>query len=133
LFYGVFYSLSIWYKLTNRTRDGAYISIAGALITVVINILFIPLIGYYGAAWGHFVCYLVMMVVSYIWGQKVYPIPYKMRRLLLYFVMAVSIFFVARLIEDVETWIKMTISALMLTGFAGFAFVIEKRSISKLP
>jgi O-antigen/teichoic acid export membrane protein len=132
LFYGIFYNLSVWYKLTDRTRDGAYISIAGAMITIVINVLFIPSFGYYASAWGHFVCYLVMMVASYVWGQKVYPIPYMTRRLLLYFIIAIAIFFIARLTEDMETWMRMVMNTFMLLGFAGFAFMYEIRSKSKL-
>ncbi|WP_315818271.1 lipopolysaccharide biosynthesis protein [Paraflavitalea speifideaquila] len=76
IFLGIYYNLSIWYKLTNRNMMGAWVTIGGAVITIVLNILLIPKGRYSGAAWSTFICYAFMMVVSYIQGQKYYPIPY---------------------------------------------------------
>ena len=74
---GVFYNLSIWYKLTSKTRWGAILSLIGAVITLVFNFALIPSMGYMGAAWTTLICYALMMIISYFLGQKVYPVPYR--------------------------------------------------------
>ena len=84
MFLGIFYNLSVWYKLTNKTLYGALIALTGAAITIGLNIYLIPRYGYIGAAWTNFAAYFTMMVISYIWGQKVYPVPYNKKRILLY-------------------------------------------------
>lgn len=84
LFFGIFYNLSIWYKLTDRTAWGSYFSIGGLAITVVLNVLLVPRIGYMGCAWAAIACYGAMMLASYIAGQRVFPVPYKTGKLLLY-------------------------------------------------
>jgi len=75
---GVYYNLSIWYKLTSQTRWGAWIAVMGAVITLIANFLLIPKIGYMGAAWTTLICYASMMVVSYAGGQKYYPVNYPL-------------------------------------------------------
>ncbi len=74
---GVFYNLSIWYKLTSKTRWGAILAFVGAVITVIFNFALIPSMGYMGAAWTTLICYASMMIISYFLGQKVYPVPYR--------------------------------------------------------
>ena len=73
---GVYLNISIWYKITGKTGWGAWFSIFGALITIILNVLFIPKMGYVGAAWTTLVCYAAMMVVSYFVGQRYYHVPY---------------------------------------------------------
>jgi O-antigen/teichoic acid export membrane protein len=77
LFLGVYLNLSMWYKLSGKTKYGAWFSIVGAIITIVLNFLLIPKMGYMGAAWATFICYGAIMVISYIYGQKHYAIPYS--------------------------------------------------------
>lgn len=77
LFLGIYLNLSIWYKLTDRTIIGAYISFIGVALTIGINFYFIPKYGYWASTWATIASYFVMMVVSYIWGQIKYPIPYN--------------------------------------------------------
>lgn len=79
IFLGIYYNLSIWYKLTDQTTKGAYIAIAGAFITLVLNYLLIPILGYYGAAISTAICYGTMMIMGYTLGQKYFPIPYKIK------------------------------------------------------
>ena len=79
LFLGVYLNLSMWYKLSGQTKYGAWFSIVGAIITIVLNFILIPLMGYMGAAWATFICYGVMMIISYGYGQKYYPIPYNLK------------------------------------------------------
>jgi O-antigen/teichoic acid export membrane protein len=82
MFLGVYYNLSIWYKLSNRTMAGAWITLLGAIITILINYIAIPHFGYMASAWATFFCYGTMMVVSYLWGQRVYPVPYATKKLI---------------------------------------------------
>ncbi len=83
-FLGIYHNLSVWYKITDRTRFGAYISIIGAILTLLINVLFIPAIGYMASAIATLVAYGTMMGLSYYFGRKYYPIPYNMRKIVFY-------------------------------------------------
>jgi O-antigen/teichoic acid export membrane protein len=81
LFLGIYVNLSIWYKLTDRTMTGAYVSLGGALLTIVLNVLLIPKLGYMGSAYATLVCYASMAGVSYLLGQKFYPVPYDFKKI----------------------------------------------------
>jgi O-antigen/teichoic acid export membrane protein len=78
--FGIYLNQSIWYKLASKTSYGAMISIIGALVTVVINYSLIPTYGYMASAWATFACFAVMLIISYIVGQKIYPIPYNLKK-----------------------------------------------------
>lgn len=84
VFLGIYYNQSVWYKLSDRTRAGGAIALIGAAITLVLLLWWIPRWGYLGAAWATFVCYASMAVISYLWGQKHYPVPYNVSRILGY-------------------------------------------------
>lgn len=84
IFLGLYYNLSMWYKLTDRTRWGAYISIMGAIVTLAVIFYGVPRYGYIAAAWSHLITYGSMMLVSYMLGQKYYPIPYDIPKILAY-------------------------------------------------
>lgn len=94
IFLGIYYNLSIWYKLTNKNSYGAWITIAGAVITITLNIVLIPVWHYTGAALATFTCYVCMMVCSYVLGQKHYPVPYALRKLIAYLVISVLLYLV---------------------------------------
>ena len=79
---GIYYNLSIWYKLSDQTNKGAMISLIGAGITIGLNIWWIPVFGYVGSAWATFICYFSMMLICYFMGIKYYPIPYHLKRVL---------------------------------------------------
>lgn len=93
LFLGVYHNLSVWYKITDRTKFGAYISIFGALITLLINTIFIPKFGYMASAIATLFAYTAMALTSYILGKKYYSIPYNLKKMGLY--LALSIIFSA--------------------------------------
>lgn len=82
---GVFFNLSVWYKLSGQTKFGAYLTILGAVITIVANFILVPILGYTGAAWATLICYFVMTVTSYFIGQNYYTIPYDLKKIGLYF------------------------------------------------
>lgn len=91
LFLGIFYNLSVWYKLTDQTRYGAYINIFGALLTIGLNLWLIPIIGYMGSAISTFIVYGTMAIISYFMGKKHYPIPYHVGRGVFYLVLAAGL------------------------------------------
>ena len=88
LFFGIFYNLSVWYKLTDQTRWGMWFSLLGLGVTVLLNIVLVPRIGYMGCAIAAFTCYLVMMLTSYFVGLKKYPVGYPVGRILGFFAIA---------------------------------------------
>ena len=88
VFLGVFYNLSVWYKLTDRNWYGAFISIGGALTTIILNLTLIPVLGYLGSAWASFFTFLAMSIASYWMGRKYYPVPYQLGRTTLYLLVA---------------------------------------------
>ena len=89
---GVYINQSIWYKLSGQTKFGAYIAITGALFTLTILFIFIPIFGYMACAWATFIVYFGQMVASYILGQKHYPIPYNLKKFAIYSIVAVLIY-----------------------------------------
>lgn len=100
LFLGMYYNLSVWYKVSEKTRFGAYLSVAGALITVVLNILLIPIMSYVGSAWATLICYASMCVMSYLFSRRHYPISYEWKYILFYMISALSLFYIWNLWHD---------------------------------
>lgn len=88
LFLGIYYNLSIWFKLTDKTYYGTFISTGGAGLTIILNYIFIPIWGYLGSSIATLVCYLSMVVFSYFLGKKHYPVPYKIGKYLFYIILA---------------------------------------------
>ncbi len=99
LFLGIYYNVSVWYRLTDRTKMGAYISILGAAVTLVCNIWWIPIFGYTGSAWATFICYGLMLVVCYWVGQRHYPVPYEANKLLIISLLAFFIYYCSVLVR----------------------------------
>ncbi|MEO6917152.1 MAG: oligosaccharide flippase family protein [Chitinophagaceae bacterium] len=135
MFLGIYYNLSIWYKVTNKTMAGAWITVAGAAITLTINYFFIPVYSYAACAWATFFCYGFMMVMSYIWGQKLYPVPYAWKKLCSYMVIAVMLYFLHRGITYFLPgfFIQVITGFLLMTLYVLFILRIEKKEFQKLP
>jgi O-antigen/teichoic acid export membrane protein len=91
LFLGIYYNLSIWYKLSDKTRIGAWIAVAGAAVTIGLNVLFVPRYGYFASAWTKLICYGVMVYLSYIIGHRYYPVDYQLKRIAAYFAVALGL------------------------------------------
>lgn len=104
VFFGVIFNLSLWYKLTDRTQWGAYLSIFGFVILATVNILFVPQYGYVACAWASFACYFAMMVASYLIGQHYYPIKYPLKEIGAYTLLA-AILYVAGMYTPIENTI----------------------------
>ena len=91
-FFGIFFNLSFWYKLTDKTKWGAYFSLGGCILTLTLNILFIPRFGYMACAWTALGVYFLMMTISYFIGQHFYPIKYEVKNALFYFAFTVILY-----------------------------------------
>ena len=127
LFLGVFYNLSVWYKLTNKTLYGAAIAIFGAGLTIALNIIFIPKYGYIASAWANFACYLSMMLISWIWGSRVYKVKYNLPKILSYTLLAGILFFASRYFGGHEKYLQLLINTVLMLIFIFSAFVFERR------
>ncbi|MBD98262.1 MAG: polysaccharide biosynthesis protein [Verrucomicrobia bacterium] len=127
IFLGLFYNLSVWYKLNGQTKYGAYIASFGAFITLVLNLILIPRIGYTGSAWATLVCYGSMVIISYILGQKHFPIRYPLKRIFLYLSLSL-IFYAISLLLNSEgfEWINFSLNTVLFLLFLGILYVLEK-------
>ncbi|MBL0130378.1 MAG: polysaccharide biosynthesis C-terminal domain-containing protein [Chitinophagaceae bacterium] len=135
IFLGIYYNLSIWYKLKHKNMLGALITIAGALITIVLNIVLIPKYHYLGAAIATFSCYLFMMITSYVMGQKYYPVPYAKKKLIAYLVLVVLIYLAHRGMVYLwaNHWFNLGAASLLLLLFTLFVGKIERKELEKIP
>jgi O-antigen/teichoic acid export membrane protein len=135
MFLGIYYNLSIWYKLGNKTMAGAYITIIGAVITIIINSLFIPSFNYIACAWATFACYGSMMLISFIWGQKEYRVPYAWKKLLAYMVMVAVLYFLHLAISRISAnlYFQLGSSVLLTLVFIGIVASVERKELQRLP
>jgi len=122
---GVYMNLSIWYKLSDQTRYGLYISGVGAIITIILNLILIPRYSYVGAALSTTSAYLVMVVLSYFWGQQNYSIPYNSKKITAYLLMGLIVSWFAY-------FGHFLIGNLVFLLFLGVAFYLEKNSLFKI-
>jgi O-antigen/teichoic acid export membrane protein len=134
MFLGIYINLSIWYRLTRKTTAGAYITLIGAGITIAVNFIFIPYFSYMACAWATFLCYGTMMVISYIWGQKTYPVPYAWKKLLAYMVIVVILYFIHHAIIKIwqEPALNYTVATFFLFLFCLFIYRIERKEFDNL-
>ncbi|WP_373518196.1 lipopolysaccharide biosynthesis protein [Pricia sp.] len=127
-FLGIYHNLSVWYKVTDKTRYGAFISIVGAIITIGINYAFIPKIGYMASAIATLSAYGTMMVLSYYIGKSRYPIPYNFRKILFY--LGISILFSALSFYVFDR--NLYIGSVLLLLFLGLVYTLEKDILRKV-
>jgi len=125
---GIYMNLSIWYRLSDQTRFGLYISIIGAFITIVLNFVLIPKYSYMGSAWVSMLAYFVMMVISYVLGQKYYPIPYDLKRILTYLLISVVLVILSFWVFNRNIYIG---NALLL-AFLGGVIYFEKDQLKSI-
>ena len=135
MFLGIYYNLSIWYKLTHKTISGAYITLIGAVITLVINYIFIPYYSYMACAWATFFCYGSMMAISFLWGQKAYRIPYAWKKLCSYIIIVVLLFFIhTTVIHFFSSWlVSISLATFLLFLYLWFIMTVERKEFKKFP
>jgi O-antigen/teichoic acid export membrane protein len=134
VFLGIYYNLSIWYKLTDQTMMGAWITIVGAIITIALNIWWIPIFGYTGSAWATFVCYLVMMIASYVLGQRNYPVPYAWKKLVAYMVIIAVLYIIFLVITNFEIALplQLLVGWIFIGGWLFFISKVERKELLSL-
>lgn len=127
LFFGIFFNLSLWYKITDRTIWGTWFSLMGLVVTLALNIAFVPAYGYMACAWAAFCCYGLMMVASYLVGRVKHPVGYDIPRLLFYFAAAMALWGISALTATGSDVIDFPTRVLLLAVYGGVVYVAEFR------
>ncbi len=124
---GIYVNLSIWYKLTDRTLLGALVSLAGAALTIALNVWWIPLLGYVGSAWATLVCYGSMAIVSYLFGRKYYPVAYDVKRVIAYITLGIGLYFAHGQLATTITWQPWLLSSALMLLYVLITVLCERR------
>lgn len=132
IFFGIYFNLSFWYKMIDKTYFGAIFSITGTVITIGLNIIFVPKFGYIASAWATLVCNLIMMLMSYYFERKYRPIPYDVKSISFYFILALALYAAGCYIDIPDQLVKMSFRTILLAIFIG---IIIKRDLplSQIP
>ncbi|CAK7048957.1 MAG: hypothetical protein PARBA_01708 [Parabacteroides sp.] len=131
-FFGIYFNLSFWYKLIDQTQWGAYFSTIGCVVTILIIVLLAPVYGYMACAWASFASNLLMMILSYVIGQKKFPIQYDIRSALFYGVLAV-LFYFAGILPDIESEVlRLSYRTVLLIIFISIV-IWKDLPLSELP
>ncbi|MGA6118093.1 polysaccharide biosynthesis C-terminal domain-containing protein [Sphingobacterium anhuiense] len=138
---GIYYNLSVWYKLTDRMRIGLYITLFGSVITLVGNYFFIPYWGMYAAAWTTLICYASMMLVTYFIGQNYYYIPYPVKKIGIYLLAMLLCFFMKRSIDvysdswtqDMQLLLRIPVAFILMILYVFFIVKMERKELKNIP
>lgn len=132
IFFGIYFNLSVWYKLTDKTKYGAYFSIFGCIIQITMNIILVPMYGYIASAWATFACNLIIMIISYFFGQKYLPIKYDLKSIFIYFIIAIG-FYAAAMYPQIDNEVLRL--AYRTAFLLLFAVIVIKKDIplSEIP
>ena len=126
IFMGVYFNLSFWYKLSDRTWWGAVMSAIGAAVMIAVNVALVPRIGYRACAWGGFAGYGTAMLMSFFIGRKYYPVPYDTKGILGFVALALGIYVVMTALSlpglALNSWLFMGIGTLLLGVYALFVW-----------
>ena len=132
LFLGIYFNLSLWYKLSDKTWMGAWIAGVGALLTIVLCVLLIPVMGYMGAAYATLICFVLMTVISYVVGQRYYRVEYDLKRIFFYFGVAVCLYYLSGTINFSVSILKYGLNFGLFATFLVVVFFAEKKEIQIL-
>lgn len=127
---GLSYNFSVWYKLTNKTTYGAYLAILGAVITISLNLLLIPRFGYTGSAYATLAAYAGICAASYFFGQKYYPVPYKLKTMTAYIAGAWFLYLLST-VFPFQGIAKYAVNTLLFFTFALLTYWSERKTLSK--
>jgi len=117
IFQGIFFNLSLWYKLTDKTMYGACFSVIGTVIIVVLNIVLVPVYSYMGCAWAAFVCYFTIMVISYYYGQKHMPIKYDLKTIGLYTAVTIILYVISLYINTPYRILNIGLKSVLMVAY----------------
>ncbi|MDR2823718.1 MAG: oligosaccharide flippase family protein [Prevotellaceae bacterium] len=132
IFQGIFFNLSIWYKLSDKTMFGAWFSLLGTVIIIAGNVLLVPQYGYYGCVWAAFACYFVIMLFSYIVGQKYMPIAYNLKKIGFYTFVALALFLLSFAIKTPYQWLNYILKTILMFAFL-LIFIKNDLPTAKIP
>lgn len=128
---GMYYNVSIWYRLKDKTWTGAWIAMIGAGATIILNIWWLPIFGFYGAAWATLICYSIMLIICYVLGQKKYAIPYRVRDFFIYLMIGLVIYGISEILSPyIAQYNILIILFNTVLLFAFFFFIIKKEQIT---
>jgi O-antigen/teichoic acid export membrane protein len=131
LFLGTYYNISIWFKLTNQTHVGTFITILGVLVTVVANYLLIPRFGYMGSSWAALLCYAVMTLACYAWGQKYHPIPYSVGKDLIYIFSTMLVVYLVYAIEISNQYLSSLFHIGVTVLYVGIVYLFSRNDMKQ--
>jgi O-antigen/teichoic acid export membrane protein len=129
LFLGIYFNLSLWYKLSDKTWMGAMIGGIGAVLTVGFNIWLIPLMGYMGSAYAVLICFVLMTVISYVVGQKYYRVDYDLKRILVYFMAAVGLYLLSGAVNIDSVLLRYLLNISLFVTFLAIVFWVDKKEL----
>ena len=132
LFLGVYYNVSIWYKITDKTYYSTWIAVAGALLTVVLNYVLIPIAGYEGSSWVTLLVYFFMAAVCYSYGQKYFPVPYPILKDLSYIAITVFVIYLTNQIIPESLWLLLLFRGGVILTFIVTIYSVERKNFESM-
>jgi len=132
LFMGIYFNLSLWYKLSDKTWMGAWIAGIGAVLTIAANIILIPVMGYMGSAYGVLICFIIMTIISYVVGQKYYKVEYELKRILTYLAIAIGFYYLSGWINFSSTIAQYGLNISLFSAFVILVFFAEKNDLRRI-
>jgi len=126
VFLGIYYNQSIWYKLSGQTKFGAFIAIGGAILTIVVNVVLIPIYGFTASAWATLIVYATQMVASYLLSRKYYSIKYNLRKFFLYLGLAILFFFIGKRVAFDNKFFFYGARNILLVLYIGIVYLMER-------
>jgi O-antigen/teichoic acid export membrane protein len=129
LFFGIYYNMTVWYKLTDKTIYGTYITVGGAVLTIALNFLVIPLYGYHGSAWVSAFVFLAMTVACYLFGQKHYPVPYSVLSDASYIVLTTLLVYAVTSFDFANMVVAIGVHSVIIILWAVVVYFIEGKKV----
>ena len=132
LFQGVYYNMTVWFKLTDKTHYATIITVFGAIVTIAANYVLIPIAGYMGSSWASLICYFSSTALCYALGQKFYPIPYNIPKALSYIIVTTLLVYAVNAVLIDDALIATIFHAAVLLAYVAVAYLIEKKDLRAL-
>lgn len=132
---GIYYNLSIWYRLIDKTMIGAWIALTGATATIILNIWWLPIFGYWGSAYATLVCYTLMVVLCYAIGQRYYPVKYDIANFIRHLGVATLLFLFSQassLWLDLSYWLGLGLNSVLFIGYLTFVYRMERKVLQPI-
>ena len=126
ILYGIYVNHSIWFKINDKTKYAVYISVIGVIITIMINVILIPVYGYMASAWAHVASYGAMIAASFIFAEKIYKVHYNLKQFIPYFIIAIGMVIFSRCYKYGNVTHELVINSIMIMAFLAYAQIKDK-------